>query len=1004
MLRKGGLILFLPLIMLINLTARAEESREEAIFSVRYLRHVNDYFVYIQGVDKAYVPFEEVISFLNIYYTRDDNYKFEGYMNRADSAFVIDFNNNNIVDIEGNSHSIDKSSWFIQDMILYADAGIFEKAFLFDVKMNYNKLTLTIDSGYELPLQRSMRVSYVSNNFQREETVESFGPMISGRSFNIINGGILDYSLGGNKNVSGTSYNFSGRLGLEVLGGEFQYQGTGSVNSGEFKDYQERFRWNYRFDKNWLYSLSAGDLLNLSTRNSGSRGYRIRQPALRGLQLTNEDLEIPNYFTEYIIEDHIEPDWTVEVYLEGRLYEVKKTDLDGYYRFEIPLTYGLTNISLKYYGPKGEYKEEEDVLNIPSSLLKAGEVKYSIAAGEDINAKIRQVDGSLSLGLSDWLTGTVSFNKKEAEAGYTFVSQSYINLFNLTMLQLTYANEGIYQASMKLDNLIHGVNSDVSFISYDRSISSQYSNHINSIEIYTNMNRLFSLPVTLTTFGSYNNFVSSGQGNLSSSLMLNLGSINAAFRHTISLSLPDDAESNIYQNFNLGAGYYFSKIKGGLSFINNTRLNADIDFDPVNVDLHDIAVNIEKRIFHNISMISKYNYNFRSKMSNVSMGLNLNLDNLRSRSSAIYSENSGMAYNSSVSGSLEFDSRNLRFALSNSTAGPYGKSSAAVKFYMDNNNNGKLDQNEELIQDIDFSITKGANNKQDIDNYKIITGLKPGEKYNIKVKPESLPDPSIIPRHMEFSFVAEPYSYKSIEIPCIQGGVIEGTTFREVAGKIQPQAGLKVHIEGLDNDFYKTISVFSDGSFFYVGIPPGRYHIYVDSLQQEILKCATDPYKKEIEVNAVENGDYIAEIDFTLFSKDKKEGQKLAGQGITGRHGGDADLESREWKKLVIFYEDNSGAVPQKFIDKIDMLGSMMADEESLTLDLRAYPEDANSNSRSHKKLEQRIEGILATLDKKGVDRKRIAIHKVSPDKKKRGRYPDYNIEEVIELEIIELP
>jgi hypothetical protein len=51
---------------------------------------------------------------------------------------------------------------------------------------------------------------------------------------------------------------------------------------------------------------------------------------------------------------------------------------------------------------------------------------------------------------------------------------------------------------------------------------------------------------------------------------------------------------------------------------------------------------------------------------------------------------------------------------------------------------------------------------------------------------------------------------------------------------------------------------------YYVGIPPGKYKIAIDSAQLAMLNCIAEPAKREFEIRATSQGDEISGLDFLL--------------------------------------------------------------------------------------------------------------------------------------------
>jgi hypothetical protein len=85
-----------------------------------------------------------------------------------------------------------------------------------------------------------------------------------------------------------------------------------------------------------------------------------------GFSITNAQQSYTSSFTTYTISDHTEPDWTVELYINDALINYTKADQTGYYKFSVPLSYGTTNMVLKFYGPYGEVRSNA-IIHIPST-------------------------------------------------------------------------------------------------------------------------------------------------------------------------------------------------------------------------------------------------------------------------------------------------------------------------------------------------------------------------------------------------------------------------------------------------------------------------------------------------------------------------------------------------------------------------------------------------------------------------------------------------------------
>lgn len=859
----GYIILFLPLIFFASFNIEARESREEAIFGLVYQKYSSDFIVYIQN-DSIYLPFEEVLSYFKIYYISKENKRFEGYVNNADSSFVVDFKLKEIRDIEGIISQLNDDLWFATDFQVFIRTDLLEDLFKLKFRTLFNSLSITVQSDYELPFLRAIRTEQRINLFETNSKDEFNFPVISDRTFTILNGGILDYTIGTSQSTNYQSYNFNLNTGLELFSGEFQYNIFGRFYSDEF-DYQDRFRWRYLVESDWVQSISLGNIQNMAYRNSSGKGFRKPYYSLKGIQITNETSKLPNAFTDYVIEDIIEPDWTVELYLADQLYEIKKADINGYYRFEIPITYGLTNIKVKLYGERGEFITEEKVLNIPSQLLVPGELRYSIAAGQDENSGLKIADASINMGVFSWLTTSISAIKEELSDDVYLINQAAVNIYNNTLLNLTATNRGIFEAGIKLPSNSLG-NFEISYTHFEPN--SDYNHKKNSINLIASFNRVFSLPFSLSVNGSREAFLNFNTSNIYSNLNFYMGGMNFSIRHNLTIRDVAMKISNSTQNLSISATYSFGNVAKLLSVLRRLNLNFSTYVNPDNWEINSISAGSQLQLEKNIAINANYIYYTYNKLSNLKIGINMNLAALRSNSNADFNQGRDAVYSTDLSGSVEFDSQNLRLSFLNSmgSSSIYGKSSAAIRFYNDVNYNNTFDNEDELIPEGDFSVLGSLVHKSNVGKYKILSNLIPNSKYNIRVNTESFSNPATIPQLTEFSFIASPYSYKSIDIACHISGFVEGSVSKKTESGNQGFGGMRVNIKSKDSSYSTSVLVFSDGSYFFNGIPVGDYIAQLDSNQLKILNSISVPSEIEFSIKPSKDGDYVGNISFAIIS------------------------------------------------------------------------------------------------------------------------------------------
>jgi hypothetical protein len=86
----------------------------------------------------------------------------------------------------------------------------------------------------------------------------------------------------------------------------------------------------------------------------------------------------------------------------------------------------------------------------------------------------------------------------------------------------------------------------------------------------------------------------------------------------------------------------------------------------------------------------------------------------------------------------------------------------------------------------------------------------------------------------------------------------------QVGNKLEAVPGVEIHVQSIKDKYRKDIRVFADGSFYEMGVPPGKYIAYVDSAQVGVLGASCDPPIRLFDVRITAEGDYIEGMKFLL--------------------------------------------------------------------------------------------------------------------------------------------
>jgi hypothetical protein len=139
----------------------------------------------------------------------------------------------------------------------------------------------------------------------------------------------------------------------------------------------------------------------------------------------------------------------------------------------------------------------------------------------------------------------------------------------------------------------------------------------------------------------------------------------------------------------------------------------------------------------------------------------------------------------------------------------------------------------------------------------------------------------LVPKAYSFSTITEPNIYKPIDIPFYASGVIDGSVLMQTGSTLTAIPGIEIHVQSVNDKYRKDIRVFADGSYYQMGIPPGKYIAYVDSSQLNVLGALSDPSIRSFDVRITADGDYIEGMKFLLMKHQAEKSISTVKDSIT---------------------------------------------------------------------------------------------------------------------------
>ena len=323
---------------------------------------------------ELYLAITDLFDFLKIKNTPSpDLESVSGFFISPDNEYLIDRLNNKI-HYSGKTTDLSPGDLIRTETNLYLKSSYFGEIFGFECIFNFRTLSVEIETNLELPLIREMRQEEIRKNLSRLKTGDIEADTVIGRTYPWFKFGMADWSAIASEQINGPGYaRLNLTLGAMIAGGEFKT----SLNYDSrqpFTEKQQYYLWRYvNNDHKLLRQVKAGKIPTYSHST-------IYNPVV-GVQLTNTPTTYRRSFGTYTLTDRAEPGWIVELYVNNVLVDYVEADASGFFKFEVPLIYGNTIVTLKFYGPWGEEQSREQNINIPFNYLPPGITEYTLSAG-----------------------------------------------------------------------------------------------------------------------------------------------------------------------------------------------------------------------------------------------------------------------------------------------------------------------------------------------------------------------------------------------------------------------------------------------------------------------------------------------------------------------------------------------------------------------------------------------------------------------------------------------
>lgn len=816
--------------------------------------------------DVFFIPAQEVFTLFQVDNSLD-GLVLSGRFGSNQTPYSINLESNTIT-FGGQEFPITTDDYILTEFDFYLPPRIYSEIFEMDFSVDFSNLTLQLETEKELPIIEAAIRNQRRRIADRNRAERTYYPLLRGRDISLLDGGFLDYSLSSSFSSNTSSFNYNSNLGLQLVGGDLQGAVFGVISEGNQVTSTDNLRWRYQIRETPLIS----DVTIGQTSLDG-----VLTNKYTGIRIANDPIEPRRFFDEFEVQGNTFPESEVELYLNNALIGFEQADELGNYRFLTPLYYGSSQLDVRIYGPTGQIIERTSRVQVPFFFQPQGRLNYKLNAGILDNPIIGSTErsmalqGNLAYGLTPWLTTKVGVEYYETDTGDakpSYTGTASIRFLRNYIVSLEGVTDAYYRTSI---NSVYpnAASFNVDYINYTAG-SGIYNSGGSDQQLVASVFyplSLFKVPLNMrasaftriregVTFTTFRYDVNTRIEKLS----LRLGFSD---RYIDEFDPFSPTSSAIIES---SATYNFSRNPNIPIFLRGTFLRAQARYLPDASQLQSSEFLISRNLFSNGRLQVSYGRNFLTNTNTIRGSFVIDLIKTRSSTTATTFGNS-YSVSQTIRGSVGYDPNYSNFLLT--SRNQVGRSGAALKMYVDNNNNNLLDEGDEEIPEVNLRLQRNGSSEVYKNGVLYYTQMQPYFRYNMEINKASVKNPMLVPQVDQFSIVTDPNTFKKLDLAFYTSGLMEGFVERVFQdGLTDGIGGVKLLLRAKNDSTVKEIRSFSDGSFYEYPIPPGDYEIFVDQDQLDILNLRSEPEKIDFEVVSRPDGDFIEGLAFQLFPKD----------------------------------------------------------------------------------------------------------------------------------------
>ena len=856
------------------------------ILEVRLKRYIltDGMFGYIEG-GGLLLPLGEFARALEFKIAVDtSNGRADGWYMDQDRLFALDILSGTVV-IDGRKQEYDRGLVELHREDIFVDTRLLSQWFPADVEFDLSNLLVRIKSRELLPLeQRADREQRRSVAMARKKKEEAEYEIID-TPYQWVDWPMVNFSstAGYTKTAAGDG-DITGSYNL-LAAGDLMKMGTKLFVSGN----QDRGVSLVRLEMG--RKDPEGQLLGPVGATEYSFGDIVtpahddiaRSRLGRGAQISSFPLERASDFDSIDLVGELPLGWEVELYRNEILLEFRGSRADGRYEFdEVPLLFGLNVLTLKFFGPQGQYREETRRVLVGQGQVEPGEFNYRLAVTQQDEYLVPVQDDTAVSTASSELQGELraiteaeyGLNKHFSVAGGASSIALPDGRHNYGKLGMRFGWRNLYS---RFDIIGDSMGGGAARAGAQLSMPLNLSLLLEHIELRDFISEEFPEDIDPTLRVSklgLNGVIPVGSllrvpFNITAEHeTTESGATETELRNRISTSISRVSFSNwLLWRRSKGAISDTTNAEGALlvgGHLYRTSLRGELQYaiEP-DSELTRGILSVERHFgMKTTGRVSADRTFTGQEVTTLSAALSHRFDIAALGVNGTWGDDGSASAFLTLSFAFGREPRTGDWGMYSDAVADNGAVSARV--FLDNDADGVYGPDDTPVEGAMFDTGRGlireTTNK---DGVLLLTGLPAWRDVDVVIPPQGLEDPYWSPKSDGFAIKTRPGRVSLVDFPVIVTGEIDGMVYARQGGAIMEVADVAMElVDEEGKTVAQTRSAF-DGFFLFELVKPGRYTVQVSKEQlQRLGLLATG--RKTVEI--LGDGTIASGLQFTLTS------------------------------------------------------------------------------------------------------------------------------------------